>query len=80
MEYTRDPRLAVLFDADNVPYSNVRGMLAEIAKYGTPNLNGFMVIGPNLQLPDGKLFYSKMELHPFSNIAIQPVKMRLIRQ
>lgn len=36
MDYTRDPRLAVLFDADNVPYSNVRGMLAEIAKYGTP--------------------------------------------
>jgi len=36
MELTRDPRLAVLFDADNVPYSNVRGMLAEIAKYGTP--------------------------------------------
>jgi len=36
MDFTRDPRLAVLFDADNVPYSNVRGMLAEIAKYGTP--------------------------------------------
>jgi len=36
MDYSRDPRLAVLFDADNVPYSNVRGMLAEIAKYGTP--------------------------------------------
>jgi uncharacterized LabA/DUF88 family protein len=36
MEFTRDPRLAVLFDADNVPYSNVKGMLAEIAKYGTP--------------------------------------------
>src|SRR5674476_789836 len=36
MDYTRDPRLAVLFDADNVPYSNVRGMLEEITKYGTP--------------------------------------------
>jgi len=36
MELNRDPRLAVLFDADNVPYSNVKGMLAEIAKYGTP--------------------------------------------
>ncbi|HKK41034.1 MAG TPA: NYN domain-containing protein [Bacteroidales bacterium] len=31
-----DLRLAVLIDADNVPYSNVRGMLEEIAKYGTP--------------------------------------------
>ncbi|HEY0654502.1 MAG TPA: NYN domain-containing protein [Chryseosolibacter sp.] len=31
-----DLRLAVLIDADNVPYSNVKGMLEEIAKYGTP--------------------------------------------
>jgi len=31
-----DPRMAVLIDADNVPYANVKGMMAEIAKYGTP--------------------------------------------
>jgi hypothetical protein len=31
-----DLRFAVLIDADNVPYSNVKGMLEEIAKYGTP--------------------------------------------
>lgn len=36
METVTDLRLAVLIDADNVPYSNVRGMLEEIAKYGTP--------------------------------------------
>jgi uncharacterized LabA/DUF88 family protein len=36
METVIDLRLAVLIDADNVPYSNVRGMLEEIAKYGTP--------------------------------------------
>jgi uncharacterized LabA/DUF88 family protein len=29
-------KLAVLIDADNVPYSNVKGMMEEIAKYGTP--------------------------------------------
>lgn len=29
-------KLAVLIDADNVPYSNVRGMMEEIAKFGTP--------------------------------------------
>ena len=29
-------KLAVLIDADNVPYSNIKGMLEEIAKYGTP--------------------------------------------
>ncbi len=36
MQTLNDLRLAVLIDADNVPYSNVRGMLEEIAKYGTP--------------------------------------------
>jgi uncharacterized LabA/DUF88 family protein len=36
MQNLRDLRLAVVIDADNIPYSNVRGMLEEIAKYGTP--------------------------------------------
>lgn len=31
-----DLKLAVLIDADNVPYANVKEMLEEIAKYGTP--------------------------------------------
>jgi len=36
MQINNDLRLAVLIDADNIPYSNVKGMLEEIAKYGTP--------------------------------------------
>ena len=36
MEQLNDLRLAVLIDADNIPYSNVKGMLEELAKYGTP--------------------------------------------
>src|SRR3954454_7045996 len=36
MEIIKDLRLAVLIDADNVPYANVKEMLEEIAKYGTP--------------------------------------------
>lgn len=36
MESINDLRLAMLIDADNVPYSNIKGMLEEIAKYGTP--------------------------------------------
>lgn len=36
MDFQRDIRLAVLIDADNVPYSNVKGMMEEITKYGTP--------------------------------------------
>ena len=35
-EDTKELKLAVLIDADNVPYSNVKGMMEEIAKYGTP--------------------------------------------
>jgi hypothetical protein len=48
--------LAVLIDADNVPYSNVKGMMEEIAKYGTPTTKTFMPIGQTMQM-DGKVFY-----------------------
>ncbi|MES2568011.1 MAG: NYN domain-containing protein [Bacteroidota bacterium] len=34
----KDLRLAVLIDADNVPYANVKEMLEEIAKSGTPTI------------------------------------------
>jgi uncharacterized LabA/DUF88 family protein len=36
MESYKDLKLAVLIDADNVPYANVKEMFEEIAKYGTP--------------------------------------------
>lgn len=36
MEENKDKRLAVLIDADNVPYRNIKGVMEEIAKYGTP--------------------------------------------
>lgn len=36
METINDLRLAVLIDADNVPFANVKEMFEEIAKYGTP--------------------------------------------
>lgn len=34
----REDKLAVLIDADNVPYSNIKEMLEEIAKNGTPTI------------------------------------------
>ena len=37
-EYKKELNLAVLFDADNVPYSHVQEMLNEIAKYGVPTI------------------------------------------
>ncbi len=33
-----DDKLAVLIDADNVPYANVKEMMEEISKYGTPTI------------------------------------------
>ncbi|MBK7290859.1 MAG: NYN domain-containing protein [Chitinophagaceae bacterium] len=36
MDNTNDPRLAVLIDADNIPYRLISGILEEIAKYGVP--------------------------------------------
>jgi len=36
METSQDLKLAVLIDADNVPYANVKEMFEEIAKYGIP--------------------------------------------
>lgn len=36
MQINKDLKLAVLIDADNVPYANVKEMFEEIAKYGTP--------------------------------------------
>jgi uncharacterized LabA/DUF88 family protein len=34
----KDERLAVLIDADNVPYANIKEMLEEISKIGTPTI------------------------------------------
>ena len=34
----KEDKLAVLIDADNVPYANIKEMLEEIAKYGTPTI------------------------------------------
>lgn len=36
MREKNDLKLAVLIDADNIPYSSIKGMLGEIAKLGTP--------------------------------------------
>jgi len=36
MKTTKDVRIAVLIDADNIPSTNIKAMMEEIAKYGTP--------------------------------------------
>ena len=34
----KENKIAVLFDADNVPYAHVKEMLDEITKYGNPTI------------------------------------------
>lgn len=36
MESINESRLAVLIDADNIPYSKIKEIMKEIARYGTP--------------------------------------------
>ena len=38
MKEKDDLKIAVLIDADNVPHSNIKGMLEEIAKFGIPTI------------------------------------------
>jgi uncharacterized LabA/DUF88 family protein len=38
MSERKDLKLAVLIDADNIPYSSIKNMLDEIAKLGTPTI------------------------------------------
>jgi len=38
MREKKDLNLAVLIDADNIPYSNIKGMLDEITKLGVPTI------------------------------------------
>ena len=37
-ENTSEIRLAVLIDADNISYQNIKGMMEEIARYGNPTI------------------------------------------
>ena len=38
MRENTDLNLAVLIDADNIPYANIKGMLDEITKFGIPSI------------------------------------------
>lgn len=71
MAMQQDMQLAVLIDAENVPYSNVTGMLEEITRYGTPtvkriygdwtnqNMSGWKnVLVPNAIMPVQQYCYT----------------------
>jgi hypothetical protein len=46
----------VLIDADNVPYSNIKGMMEEIAKYGTPTTKRIYADWTKQMLAVGRCF------------------------
>ena len=75
MKDNKDLKLAVLIDADNIPYSNVKGMLNEIAKFGIPTIK--RIYG---QFPVGNLLFWRMQSLRFSSIVILQERMLPTRQ
>ena len=61
MKSNSELRFAVLIDAENVPPSNIKGVLEEIAKYGIPTLKRIGLEG----CPSGKCHnpYSAVQLY-----------------
>jgi hypothetical protein len=53
---TKELKLAVLIDADNVPYSNVKGMMEEMLSMEHLQQSASMPIGRSQMPQDGKLF------------------------
>ena len=45
MKENKEVRIAVLIDADNIPSTNNKEMMEEIAKYGTPTFKRKRMVG-----------------------------------
>ncbi len=54
MNTIQNLRLAVLIDAENVPYANIKGMLEEVTKYGTPTTKRIYTDWTNPQMTGWK--------------------------
>ena len=80
MEATKDLRLAVLIDADNIPYTNVKEMMEEISKYGTPTFKRIYADWTKPHVAAGKMYCLRTPFLPCSNTAILPGKMQLTLQ
>lgn len=59
-----DLRLAVLIDAENVPYKNIKGILEEVAKYGTPTIKRIYADWTNAALSGWKSALLKNAITP----------------
>lgn len=72
----KELKLAVLIDAENVPYHNVKSMLEEIAKYGALLPSGFTVTGPVPRPRDGKVSSWKTQSLLSSSTVIPQARIR----
>lgn len=70
MKTIKDIRIAVLIDADNVPSANIKAMLEEIAKYGTPTFKRIYGDWTKPNLAGWKQVLLENASIPFSNTVI----------
>jgi uncharacterized LabA/DUF88 family protein len=56
--------LLLLIDADNISYSNIKAMMEEIAKYGTPTFKRIYGDWTKPTLAAGKQYCLRMPFHP----------------
>lgn len=74
-----DLRLAVLIDADNIPYSKIKEMLDEIAKFGIPTIKRIYGDWAAPRCRDGSLPFSKTQSLLYNNTATLSEKTRQTR-
>ena len=72
---SKEQKLAVLIDADNVPYANIKGMLEEIAKYGILTIKRIYGDWTKPTVAGWKSILLDMQLLRFNNTVIPLVKM-----
>ena len=79
MREKNELKLAVLIDADNIPYSSIKGMLDEIAKLGIPTIKRIYGDWTRPTVSGWKPALLEHATPPYNNIATQPAKMLPIR-
>jgi hypothetical protein len=73
-----EDKLAVLIDADNVPYANIKEMLDEIAKIGTPTIKRIYADWTKPTVSGWKNALLENAITLFNNTAIQRERTRVI--
>lgn len=66
--------IAMLIDADNVSYRNIKDMTDELARFGNLTIKRIYGDFTKSSMNDGKMYSWKMPLARFSSIIKQPGK------